>query len=87
LSPSLGPGVFDTAGGKTLWEIHEGVIPQQELQRYAVQRLLVFACNGADGTRIAALEHLDEIEELRLVLSHYCVVWATRGSALSNMGL
>lgn len=33
----------------------------------------------ADTRRIAALEHLDEIEELRLVLSHYCVAWATRG--------
>lgn len=30
--------------------------------------------------RISKLEHLDEIEELRLVLSHYCVAWGTKGS-------
>lgn len=35
--------------------------------------------------RIAKLQILDEIEELRLVLSHYCVVWASRG--LSGFGL
>ena len=36
--------------------------------------------------RIAKLEHLDEIEELRLVLSHYCVVWGTKGT-LVGIGL
>lgn len=38
-------------------------------------------------SRIAKLEHLDEIEELRLVLSHYCVAWATRGQRFSDLGL
>jgi [phosphatase 2A protein]-leucine-carboxy methyltransferase len=36
--------------------------------------------------RIAKLEHLDEIEELRLVLSHYCVAWGGKGR-LAGMGL
>lgn len=36
--------------------------------------------------RISRLEHLDEIEELRLVLSHYCVVWGTKGK-LAGVGL
>lgn len=36
--------------------------------------------------RIARLEHLDEIEELRLVLSHYCVAWGGRG-CLEGIGL
>lgn len=35
--------------------------------------------------RISKLQILDEIEELRLVLSHYCVVWASRG--MSGVGL
>jgi [phosphatase 2A protein]-leucine-carboxy methyltransferase len=29
--------------------------------------------------RIAKLEHLDEIEELKLVLGHYCVAWGGKG--------
>jgi [phosphatase 2A protein]-leucine-carboxy methyltransferase len=36
--------------------------------------------------RIAKLEHLDEIEELRLVLCHYSVVWGGKGS-LAGLGL
>ena len=36
--------------------------------------------------RISRLEHLDEIEELRLVLGHYCVAWGGRGS-LEGIGL
>jgi [phosphatase 2A protein]-leucine-carboxy methyltransferase len=36
--------------------------------------------------RISRLEHLDEIEELRLVLGHYCVAWGGRG-CLAGMGL
>lgn len=43
LNPSLGDGVFDRVGGKTLWEIHTDVIPQEELQRY------VFSLWGRDG--------------------------------------
>lgn len=39
----------------------------------------------ADGFRISKLEILDEIEELRLVLSHYCVAWASKG--LDQVGL
>lgn len=37
-------------------------------------------------SRIAKLEHLDEIEELRLVLSHYCVAWGGKGT-LAGIGL
>jgi len=36
--------------------------------------------------RISRLEHLDEIEELRLVLGHYCVAWGGRG-CLEGVGL
>lgn len=36
--------------------------------------------------RISRLEHLDEIEELRLVLGHYCVAWSGRG-CLEGIGL
>lgn len=36
--------------------------------------------------RISKLEHLDEIEELRLVLGHYCVAWGGRG-CLDGIGL
>jgi len=36
--------------------------------------------------RISRLEHLDEIEELRLVLGHYCVAWGGRG-CLDGIGL
>jgi len=36
--------------------------------------------------RISKLEHLDEIEELRLVLSHYCVAWGGKG-CLEGVGL
>lgn len=35
--------------------------------------------------RIAKLEHLDEIEELRLVLSHYCVAWGAKGGSLAGV--
>lgn len=37
-------------------------------------------------SRISKLEFLDEIEELRLVLSHYCVAWASKGG-LEGVGL
>ena len=37
--------------------------------------------------RIAKLEQLDEIEELRLVLGHYCVAWATKGEGMEGVGL
>lgn len=40
----------------------------------------------AELARISKLEILDEIEELRLVLSHYCVAWASKG-ALEGIGL
>ncbi|ORY29999.1 S-adenosyl-L-methionine-dependent methyltransferase [Naematelia encephala] len=69
LDPALGEGVFAKAGGKTLWEIREGVIPPEELQR------------------ISKLEILDEIEELRLVLSHYCVAWGAKGEGLFDVML
>ena len=36
--------------------------------------------------RISRMEHLDEIEELRLVLGHYCVAWSGRG-CLEGIGL
>jgi len=36
--------------------------------------------------RISRLEHLDEIEELRLVLGHYCVAWGVRG-CLDGIGI
>ena len=39
------------------------------------------------GIRIAKLEILDEIEELRLVLSHYCVAWGTKGTGMDRIGL
>ncbi|KAN0065477.1 carboxy methyl transferase for protein phosphatase 2A [Thecaphora frezii] len=29
--------------------------------------------------RISRLERLDEVEELRMLLSHYCITWASRG--------
>ncbi|GFZ45862.1 Leucine carboxyl methyltransferase 1 [Saitozyma sp. JCM 24511] len=69
LADSLGPGVFDRAGAKSLWEIRESVVPPTELRR------------------ISRIEHLDEIEELRLVLSHYCVAWGTRGERMARVGL
>lgn len=59
---------FSQSGGKTLWEIREHVIRQEEIKR------------------IAKLEHLDEIEELRLVLGRYCVAWGTKGT-LNGIGL
>ena len=39
-----------------------------------------------ESRRISRLEHLDEIEELRLVLGHYCVAWGGRG-CLDGIGL
>ncbi|GMK58312.1 hypothetical protein CspeluHIS016_0503440 [Cutaneotrichosporon spelunceum] len=41
----------------------------------------------AELARISKLEILDEIEELRLVLSHYCVVWASKGERMQAVGL
>ncbi|BEI85964.1 hypothetical protein CcaverHIS002_0602510 [Cutaneotrichosporon cavernicola] len=35
--------------------------------------------------RISKLEILDEIEELRLVLSHYCVAWASKGEGMEGV--
>lgn len=35
--------------------------------------------SGADWSRIAGLEMLDEVEELELVLEHYGVTWGLLG--------
>ncbi|KAL1409049.1 carboxy methyl transferase for protein phosphatase 2A [Vanrija albida] len=43
--------------------------------------------SDAEQARISKLEFLDEIEELRLVLSHYVVAWGTKGSLLEGVGL
>jgi hypothetical protein len=32
--------------------------------------------------RISKLEPLDEVEELELVLDHYCVAWGSKGDGL-----
>ncbi|CAD6580647.1 MAG: carboxy methyl transferase for protein phosphatase 2A [Tremellales sp. Tagirdzhanova-0007] len=69
LDTTLGEGVFQMSGAKSLWEIRNRVIAKHEL------------------ARIAKLEHLDEIEELRLVLSHYCVAWGTKGEDMHDVGL
>ncbi|BEI93741.1 uncharacterized protein CcaverHIS019_0602000 [Cutaneotrichosporon cavernicola] len=39
----------------------------------------------AELARISKLEILDEIEELRLVLSHYCVAWASKGEGMEGV--
>ncbi len=33
--------------------------------------------------RISRLEHLDEVEELELVLDHYCVAWGSKGDGMT----
>lgn len=68
-SATLADGVFDQAGAKSLWDIRN--------DRAVVPK--------SELERISKLEILDEIEELQLVLSHYCVAWASKG--LDDVGL
>jgi [phosphatase 2A protein]-leucine-carboxy methyltransferase len=92
LAESLGSGVFDRAGAKSLWEIRESVVPPAELRRWVYSTLIRRTAQlpRADlpfRRRISGIEHLDEIEELRLVLSHYCVAWGTRGERMARVGV
>lgn len=74
--------MFQQSGAKSLWDIRQSVIDPDEITRQ-VQRL-VYPPSTADD-RISKLEFLDEIEELRLVLNHYCVAWGTK--SLSSVSL
>ena len=92
LDTTLGEGVFQMSGAKSLWEIRNRVIAKHELARSVFSVPADHICDVMGLTlslscRIAKLEHLDEIEELRLVLSHYCVAWGTKGEDMHDVGL
>lgn len=41
-------------------------------------RSLWYALERAERERLARIEGLDEVEELEMLLAHYCIVWAER---------
>lgn len=70
------------------------MIGAEELARsvYIVHNSLLASTSGLKcmtncRIRISKLEHLDEIEELRLVLSHYVVAWGTKGDGMHEIEL
>lgn len=57
-------------------DIRTQYIPKDELERYVL--FLGSRATLITAYSISKLEFLDEVEELELVLDHYCVAWGVK---------